>query len=385
MAEPISVLIIDDSALMRNLISRIVEAAPGLRVADRAMNGRFGLEKIPRCRPDVIVLDLEMPEMDGIEFLKERRRLGIDVPVVILSSVAREGAGITMKALSLGAADFITKPSGPSSDDIRLVGKDLASMLLGYGGEYRRRKGGERPEVSEEELERSFKAPQAARTEAPARPAPFPIAPPAKAYEKPVPVRKHGPVEIIAIGISTGGPNALREVFSALDPGLPQPIVVVQHMPAGFTEEFARSLDRICPLEVKEAAEGDLLKPGRILIAPGNRHLEVERRSLSGVARISDAPHVNSHRPSADVLFSSVAKHYGNRALGVIMTGMGSDGARELGSIYREGGRTLGQDEASSIVYGMPRVAWEMGHVERQVGLSGMAQAICEAARQNAD
>jgi two-component system, chemotaxis family, protein-glutamate methylesterase/glutaminase len=379
MPEPISVLIIDDSALMRNVISRIVESAPGLRVADRAMNGKFGLEKIARSNPDVIVLDLEMPEMDGIAFLKERRRLGVDVPVVILSSLARQGAGITMQALSLGASDFITKPSGPSSEDIRSIGKDLASMLLGYGSEYRRKKGRERVVVSEEEIERSFKPAAEDRREKPPLPA---FAPPRPRYEKPVPLRAPGPVEIIAIGISTGGPNALREIFSALDPDLVQPIVVVQHMPAGFTEEFARSLDRICPLEVKEAAEGDVLRGGRILIAPGNWHMEVEKRSLSGIVHVTDAPHVNSHRPSVDVLFASVARHYGKGALGVIMTGMGADGARELGSIYREGGRTLGQDEASSIVYGMPKVAYEMGNVQRQVPLSGMARAICDIAKE---
>jgi two-component system, chemotaxis family, protein-glutamate methylesterase/glutaminase len=382
MPEPISVLIIDDSALMRSVISRIVESAPGLRVADRAMNGKFGLEKIARANPDVIVLDLEMPEMDGIAFLKERRRLGVDVPVVILSSLARQGAGITMNALSLGASDFITKPSGPASEDIRSVGKDLASMLLGYGSEYRRKKGRERVVISEEEIERSFKPSARDRGETGER-QPLPVSAPIRArYETPVPLRAPGQIDIIAIGISTGGPNALREIFSSLDPGLSQPIVVVQHMPAGFTEEFARSLDRICPLEVKEAAEGDVLRGGRILIAPGNWHMEVEKRALSGIVHVTDAPHVNSHRPSVDVLFASVAKHYGNRALGVIMTGMGSDGARELGSIYREGGRTLGQDEASSIVYGMPKVAFDMGHVQRQVPLSGMARAISELAKE---
>jgi two-component system chemotaxis response regulator CheB len=189
-------------------------------------------------------------------------------------------------------------------------------------------------------------------------------------------------MELIAIGISTGGPNALREIFAALDPGLTQSVVVVQHMPAGFTEEFAKSLDRICPLEVKEAQEGDILKPGRILIAPGNFHIEVEKRPLAGVVHVNDSPHVNSHRPSADVLFASVAKHYGNRAMGVIMTGMGNDGARELGSIMREGGITLGQDEASAVVYGMPRVAWEMGNVQQQVPLSKMAETICKLARE---
>ena len=191
-----------------------------------------------------------------------------------------------------------------------------------------------------------------------------------------MPVRSPGPIEIIAIGISTGGPNALREIFAKLDPELPQPIVVVQHMPAGFTEEFANSLDRVCPLEVKEATDGDIVKPGRILIAPGDFHVEVERRPLATVARLSSAPPQNGHRPSADVLFASVAREFQNRALGIIMTGMGRDGAAKLAELYREGSRTIGQDEASSVVYGMPRVAWELGGVMEQVSLGNMASAI---------
>jgi two-component system, chemotaxis family, protein-glutamate methylesterase/glutaminase len=380
MPEPISVLIVDDSALMRNLISKIVESVPGLRVAERAMNGHFALEKIPRVKPDVMVLDLEMPEMNGIEFLKERKRLGIDIPVVILSSQARKGAEITMDALALGASDFITKPSGSISEDIHVVSQNLASMLLAYGGEYRKRKGGEKVVFPEAEIEKIFRSRESAVSRFPSVDRAYESRKPPP--EKIVPLRKPGPIELIAIGISTGGPNALRDIFSNLDPALRQPLVVVQHMPAGFTLEFARSLDRICPLEVKEAEEGDILKPGRILIAPGNYHIEVEKRSLAGIVHISDAPHVNSHRPSVDVLFASVAKHYGNRAMGVIMTGMGNDGARELGSILREGGLTLGQDEQSSVVYGMPKVAFELGYVQRQVSLRDMAATICSLAKE---
>jgi two-component system chemotaxis response regulator CheB len=380
MPEPISVLIVDDSALMRNLISKIVESVPGLRVAERAMNGHFALEKIPRVKPDVMVLDLEMPEMNGIEFLKERKRLGIDIPVVILSSQARKGAEITMDALALGASDFITKPSGSISEDIHVVSQNLASMLLAYGGEYRKRKGGEKVVFPEAEIEKIFRSRESAVSRFPGVDRAYESRKPPP--EKIVPLRRPGPIELIAIGISTGGPNALRDIFSNLDPALRQPLVVVQHMPAGFTLEFARSLDRICPLEVKEAEEGDILKPGRILIAPGNFHIEVEKRSLAGIVHISDAPHVNSHRPSVDVLFASVAKHYGNRAMGVIMTGMGNDGARELGSILREGGLTLGQDEQSSVVYGMPKVAFELGYVQRQVSLRDMAATICSLAKE---
>ena len=194
--------------------------------------------------------------------------------------------------------------------------------------------------------------------------------------EKPTPQREHGNIQIIAIGISTGGPNALRQVFASIDKDLPQPIVVVQHMPPGFTKEFALSLDKICPLEVKEAEDGDLIKPGRILIAPGGKHLVVEKRSLAAVAKVIDTEPQSGHKPSVDVLFGSVAKEYQNHALGIIMTGMGKDGAENITKLYTEGSRTIGQDEGSSVVYGMPRVAWEMGGVMEQVSLDNMAAAI---------
>jgi two-component system chemotaxis response regulator CheB len=372
-ADEITVLIVDDSALMRNLIGRMIEATPGLVVGDKAMNGRFALAKIPRVEPDVIVLDLEMPEMNGIEFLKERKARGIKIPVIILSSIARRGAEITMEALSLGAREFIMKPSGSVSEDIATVKDTLTGMLLAYGGRYRKLQGKRVLTPGEYEAKPETPADSGYHIKT--------VIPPVTPAPPPAPLRKPAKTEIIAIGISTGGPDALRYVFAQLDKDLQVPIVVVQHMPAGFTLEFARSLDRLCPLEVKEAEEGDLVRPGRILIAPGNRHLEVERKSLAAVAHLSDAPQVSGHRPSADVLFASVAKAYSNRALGVIMTGMGRDGAENLGAIYKEGGITLGQDEHSAVVYGMPRVAYELGHVMEQVPLNNMASRICAIAK----
>jgi two-component system chemotaxis response regulator CheB len=378
MADEISVLIVDDSALMRNLISRMVEETPGLVVAEKAMNGHFALQKIPRVEPDIICLDLEMPEMNGVEFLKERKKRGINIPVVILSSIAAKGAEITMEALSLGASDFVQKPSGSISEDIHLVKDNLVSKLLGYGSAYRKSQGkkvlalseyqAKTPSTKNIDIAVHFKL----ATEAPVAPA-----------ASPTPIRKPGNTEIIAIGISTGGPDALRVVFANLDKDLKVPIVVVQHMPAGFTNEFAKSLDRICPLNVKEAEDGDVIMPGRILIAQGNKHLEVEKKGTGAVVRLSSTPLVSGHRPSADVLFASVAMAYTNHALGVIMTGMGRDGAQHLGTIYKEGGMTLGQDEASAVVYGMPRVAYELGHVMEQIPLEKMARRICEVAKTN--
>jgi two-component system chemotaxis response regulator CheB len=381
-ADEIAVLIVDDSALMRNLIGKMVEATPGLVIADKALNGRFALDKIPRVNPDVIVLDLEMPEMNGIEFLKERKKQGIEIPVIILSSIAAKGAAITMEALSLGASDFIQKPSGSISEDIHTVKDHLVELLLSYGSQYRRTHG------------KKLVAPEEARAVNPAAAATMnkgsvsissilglntsSSSEPAK---PPTQLRRPARTEIIAIGISTGGPDALRVVFSKLDADLKVPIVVVQHMPAGFTNEFAKSLDRVCPLDVKEAEEGDAVQSGRVFIAPGNKHIEVEKRGSGGIVHLSDSPPVSGHRPSADVLFASVALAYQNHALGVIMTGMGRDGAQQLGTIYKEGGITLGQDETSAVVYGMPRVAHELGHVMEQVSLEKMAERICAVAK----
>jgi len=375
-ADEISVLIVDDSALMRNLIGRMIEDTPGMIVAEKAMNGLFALQKIPRVDPDVICLDLEMPEMNGIEFLKERKKRGIKIPVVILSSVAAKGAEITMEALSLGASDFVQKPSGSVSEDIHVVKETLITKLLGYGGSYRKHQG-------KKVLMPSEYTPKTPSEKASDIAVHFKLAAAAPITPAQAPVRARYPAntDIIAIGISTGGPDALRVVFADLDPDLKVPIVVVQHMPPGFTNEFAKSLDRICPLNVKEAEDGDEIIPGRILIAQGNKHLEVEKKVTGAVARLSDAPLVSGHRPSADVLFASVAMSYSNHALGVIMTGMGRDGAQQLGTIYKEGGMTLGQDEASAVVYGMPRVAYELGHVMEQVSLDKMGRRICEVAK----
>jgi two-component system chemotaxis response regulator CheB len=360
---------------MRNLIGHMIEDTPGLVIAEKAMNGVFALQKIPRVNPDVIVLDLEMPEMNGIEFLKERKKRGITIPVVILSSIASKGAAITMEALSLGASDFVQKPSGSVSEDIHVVKDTLVGMLLGYGGAYRNSEG--RKVLHPSEYAPKTPSPKASdiavHFHLSAAPQVAPAPPPPQ-------IRKPAKTEIIAIGISTGGPDALRVVFSKLDADLQVPIVVVQHMPPGFTNEFAKSLDRICPLDVKEAEDGDAIQPGRILIAQGNKHLEVEKK-LNAVVRLSDAPLVSGHRPSADVLFASAAMSYSNHVLGVIMTGMGRDGAQHLGTIYKEGGMTLGQDEASAVVYGMPRVAYELGHVMEQVSLENMARRICDVAK----
>lgn len=403
--DDISVLICDDSALMRNLISRIVDGAEGMTVAGKAMNGQFLVEKIPLLNPDVIVLDIEMPVMNGIEFLKYRKEHNIDIPVIILSSIAERGAAVTMQCLELGASDFITKPNGSVSADINSVADRLIELISSYGGQYARRKG--RAVQSNEyfahmaneravtrklqsamgtEAANQFLASERERREKETVSKHiFEFKPqPPKEISVVSSLREPGRIEAIAIGISTGGPNALREVFRNIDPGLKQPILVVQHMPAGFTKEFANSLDKICPLTVKEAEDCDLIEAGHVYIAPGNYHIYVEIGNFGRkYVRLSQDAQRNGHRPSADVLFESMANVYQNKCLGVIMTGMGKDGATELATMRKQGAWTLGQDEKSSIVYGMPKVAFELGGVQRQVSLENMASEISKLAREH--
>lgn len=395
--DDIQVLVCDDSALMRNLISRIINSEEGLNVVGTAMNGKFLLQKLPILKPDLILLDIEMPEMNGIQFLEERKRLGIDIPVVILSSIATKGAAVTMQCLELGASDFITKPSGSTSSNITSVASAIVEKIASYGGRYARQHG--KSVMATEVLMHAVKLKEAeaaavkegiidkimptstSQTATPLSPTLFQVQ--KKEPSVIIPLREPSNIEVVALGISTGGPNALREVFAKIDPKFSKPILVVQHMPAGFTKEFAASLDRICPLAVKEAEDGDLIHPGQIYIAPGDYHIKVEKSTLCNVIRLSKDDLRNGHRPSADVLFESVAKLYKNHALGVIMTGMGRDGAAELAEMRKEGAWTLGQDEQSSIVYGMPKAAWENGAVQKQVSLENMADEMSKLVREH--
>lgn len=395
--DDISVLICDDSALMRNLISRIVDETEGLKVVGKAENGQALLDMLKTTKPDVILLDIEMPVMNGIEFLKKRQQLHIDVPVVILSSVATEGASVTIQCLELGASDFITKPGGSVTLKIADVTKDIIEYVASYGGAYALLKGKNVPvseffsnQIKLKEAERFVlkkKGEEAAKlgsiTKADALPASLWAAPKKKENVSITPLRDSGKIEVIAIGISTGGPNALREVFKNIDANIKQPILVVQHMPAGFTAEFASSLNNICPLPVSEAKDGEPLLGGHVYIAQGAHHMFVEKKAFGYFIKLSQDEPRNGHRPSVDVLFESVAKLYQNRALGVIMTGMGKDGAAELAEMRKQGAWTLGQDKETSIVYGMPKVAFELGGVQKQVPLKDMAKEISRLAKEN--
>ena len=388
--DKISVLICDDSALMRNLIGRILSDYDGIEVVAKAENGQDLLDKIPVYKPDVILLDIEMPVMTGVQFLEKRRQLRIDVPVIILSSIATEGAAVTMRCLELGASDFITKPGGSVSLKINEVSTEIVEYVASYGASYANLHGKTVPDpdyfTHQIKLKAAAKFVAQKKGEEAAKLV-LPAAWTASHPKEPVvitPEREGGRIEIIAIGISTGGPNALRDMLSSIDPELKQPVLIVQHMPAGFTAEFAESLNNICPLTVTEAKDGEPVLNGHVYIAPGNFHMTVDRKPIGAIIKLNQNDLRNGHRPSADALFESVAAGYQNHALGVIMTGMGRDGAAQLAEMRKKGAWTLGQDAESSVVYGMPKVAWELGAVQKQVPLAKIAGEINRLAREHA-
>ncbi len=344
MSQPIRVLVVDDSALMRKLIPRILSADPGIEVIGTAMDGAFGLKKIEELKPDVVTLDLEMPRMDGLEALRMITKR-FQVPVIVCSTHSRQGAYATFKALALGAIDFVAKPQDAAGGHLETIAVELIDKI-----KVAARVGGRCT---------------AART----LPDPAPI-------QKSHPRAAFPPNRIVAIGISTGGPNALQYVLSQIPGDFPACILIVQHMPEGFTEMFARRLDECCSIEVQEARSGDLLLAGRALICPGNRHIMARRMPRGDMAVLSDGPAVNGHRPSVDVLFHSVAQEFGPSVLGVIMTGMGEDGADGLGAIKAAGGYTVAQSEESCVVSGMPHSAITKGNVNKVVSLDAMGSSL---------
>jgi two-component system chemotaxis response regulator CheB len=344
MSGKVRVLVVDDSALMRKLIPQILARDSDIEVVGTAMDGTFALRKIEELKPQVITLDLEMPRMDGMETLRQiTRRFGI--PVIVVSALTTEGASATFKALSLGAFDFVAKPRDAASAQMDPIALDLIAKIKGA--------------VKHQHAGLVTLRPD-----------------PAKVSNKPATRARKEPTSIVVIGISTGGPHALQYLFSQMPEDFPGSIVVVQHMPEGFTEMFARRLNECSPLEVREGRSGDFLIAGRALVCPGNRHIKLRRLPLGDTIVLSDDAHVNGHRPSVDVLFRSAAAEFGPRAVGVLMTGMGDDGAEGLGMIQHAGGGTIAQDEKSCVVFGMPKAAIERGYASRVVSLDAMARTI---------
>jgi len=355
----IRVMIIDDSALMRNLLTRTLGEYDQIEIAGTAINGKFGLKKLDKLEPDIIILDLEMPEMNGIDFLKERERLGIKIPVIILSAHAQKGAKITLDALALGASDFILKPSGTdkSIGDTKRILYEMISALAKPGSYLSVDIKNKIPNLYKNDFEVN-KLPEVDISD----------------YLQPL--NNIPKIDIVSIGISTGGPNALRKILPLIPEDFPAPIAIVQHMPSGFTNEFAKNLDGICKLSVKEASDNDILKPGRVFIAPGATHIRFEQKKLANVIRVEKGNPVNGHMPSCDVLFESTAEVFGKNAVGCIMTGMGKDGADKIGNILKQGGVTIAQDQKTSIVFGMPKIAILNKNIQIVRSLDMMAQTL---------
>lgn len=342
---PIRVLVVDDSAYIRKVVSEMLRRSPRIEVVGSARDGRDALEKTAELKPDVVTLDLMMPNLDGVGYLREQmaRR---PLPVVVASIASEEGE-TAMQALDLGALDFIQKPTALASDKVFEIADELVQKVLAAAS-----------------------VPMA-RLPGPLEAAPPPVLPARQAS---------GAVDIVVLGLSTGGPQALRQIIPALPADFPVPLAVVLHMPVGYTRLFAEKLDKISALKVREAREGDPLLPGQMLLAPAGKHLSF-RRDPGGdavSAHLDLRPLDTLHRPSVDVLFRSAAEVYGGRVLGVVMTGMGKDGTNGAAWIKAQSGTIFSEAEESAVVYGMPRAVAESGLSDRSIQLCDMAQAILE-------
>ena len=334
----IKVLIVDDSATARAVLSDILQSDPLIEVVATASDAYIARDKIVELSPDVVCLDVEMPRMDGITFLKKMMHY-MPIPVVMVSSLTQSGAKTTLEALEAGAVDFVGKPHSHIYDGKDEMKDELIAKI----------KTASKAKVFKKELTKSLHVNTTALTETTNK--------------------------ILAIGASTGGTEAIKDVLMGLPRNAPA-TVIVQHMPANFTEAFAQRLNSLCAMEVREAKNGDSLIPGVVLIAPGDYHMVVRRSGARYYVEIGSGEKVSGHRPSVDVLFNSVAKIAGSNAIGVILTGMGNDGAKGLLAMHNAGAKTLGQDEESCVVYGMPKTAFELGGVQKQLPLNKIANSV---------
>ena len=347
----IEVLVVDDSAVVREVMSAVLTQEPGIRVTTAA-DPFIAMNKMAYQRPDVIILDLEMPRMDGLTFLKTLVHRDA-IPVVICSALTGQGATIGIQALAEGAVDVVTKPRLGVKDFLH----ESAVLLIDAV-----------KAAAHSQMGRRFHAKQG-------------NSPSQRNCASPG-LQQHAVDPVVAIGASTGGTEAIREVLERMPEDAPS-IVVVQHMPEGFTAAFAQRLNGTCRIEVKEATDGDPIIKGQALIAPGNRHMSVRRGGGQYWVEITDGPLVSRHRPSVDHLFRSVAQHVGRNALGVIMTGMGRDGAKGLMEMKHAGAYTVAQDESSCVIFGMPKEAVELGAVDIVVPLAKIADTILHRPRHN--
>jgi two-component system chemotaxis response regulator CheB len=344
----IRVLVVDDAAVVRRIVSDVLSADPEIEVVGTAANGRLALAKLPLLAPDLITLDLEMPELDGLGTLVELRKSQPRLPVIMFSTLTERGAVATLEALACGASDYVTKPTHVGSVALaeERVREELIPKIRALAG-------------------RVILPTRAARPVAPERP-PRPLLP-----------RR---VDLLAIGVSTGGPNALAEILPALPAEFPLPIVIVQHMPPVFTRFLADRLASLCRVAVREGEEGGLVQPGVAWIAPGNYHMVLRREAEEIRLHLTDDPHENSCRPAVDPLLRSAAELYGHRALALILTGMGHDGLLGAERIHQAGGQIVAQDEASSVVWGMPGAVVTAGLAHRVLPLADVAPDLVQRA-----
>lgn len=341
----------DDSVVVRRIVADILSQDPDLEVAGVAANGKIALAKIDQVNPDIITLDIEMPELDGLETLKELRNKGVAIPVIMFSTLTGRGAVATLDALAAGASDYVTKPSnvGKLSEAMQRIREELIPKIKSLCTH----------------MAGAYTPPPVAR----------PIAVPTRRRVGWL-ARRGGGIRVLAIGVSTGGPNALAQLLPQLPADLPIPILLVQHMPPLFTKFLADRLAKTCEIEVREGVEGGLVEPGLAWLAPGGYHMVVQREGVHVRLALNRGPMENSCRPAVDTLFRSVAETYGAETLGVIMTGMGRDGLRGCEEICTAGGRVFVQDEASSVVWGMPGFVARAGLADSVLPLDQLAGAI---------
>ncbi|MBZ4193224.1 MAG: chemotaxis response regulator protein-glutamate methylesterase [Candidatus Contendobacter sp.] len=357
LAAKIRIMLVDDSAVIRHLLTDVLSNDPALEIAASATNGRIALAKLAAVKPDIVILDVEMPEMDGLETLAELRKRQPRLPVIMFSSVTERGAAVTLEALALGANDYITKPSntGNIAASLQRVRDELIPRIKTFC--------------------RQRVAPTPTRVTPERYPAPKPLSKPEFPPMMTAP-RLRQRVDIVAIGVSTGGPNVLAALLPQLPAHFPVPILIVQHMPPIFTRLLAERLAAQSVLAIAEGTAGDVLRPGQVWLAPGGFHMALERQGTQVRLRLNqDAPE-NSCRPAVDVLFRSVAEIYRGNTLAVILTGMGNDGLKGCEVIRKAGGQILVQDEASSVVWGMPGFVAKAGLADAQIGLTHLAGEI---------